>query len=71
MSTTDILVDLQTDLVELPESQRFGGIKTHMGMYQSAQLILGKLREKRILEDVREKFPAFEIVCIGHSLGAV
>ncbi|KAJ8917361.1 hypothetical protein NQ315_002383 [Exocentrus adspersus] len=75
LSMKDILTDLNAEGETLPLDPPREDWLGHKGMVQAAQYILEKIEEKKLVERAREHKPdrgtmEFEIVIVGHSLGA-
>nr|CAH7712239.1 unnamed protein product [Callosobruchus chinensis] len=75
LSMKDILTDLNAEGETLPLDPPRDDWLGHKGMVQAAQYILEKLDEEKLIERAKEHRPergtrTFDIVCVGHSLGA-
>ncbi|XP_018570256.1 sn1-specific diacylglycerol lipase alpha isoform X2 [Anoplophora glabripennis] len=75
LSMKDILTDLNAEGETLPLNPPREDWLGHKGMVQAAQYILEKIDEERLVERARDHKPDrgttdFEIVIVGHSLGA-
>ncbi|CAH0548856.1 unnamed protein product [Brassicogethes aeneus] len=75
LSMKDILTDLNAEGETLPLSPPKEDWLGHKGMVQAAAYILEKLDEKQLVEKAQNHkpergTPEFEIVIVGHSLGA-
>jgi sn1-specific diacylglycerol lipase len=75
LSMKDILTDLNAEGETLPLSPPREDWLGHKGMVQAAQYILEKLQEEQLIERALQHCPErgtpdFQIVIVGHSLGA-
>lgn len=75
LSMKDILTDLNAESETIPLHPPREDWTGHKGMVQAAQYILEKIEQEDLLERARSRNPDkgtkdFEIVIVGHSLGA-
>ncbi|XP_049824553.1 diacylglycerol lipase-alpha isoform X3 [Aethina tumida] len=75
LSMKDVLTDLNAEGEPIPLTQQKDDWLGHKGMVQAAQYILEKLDEEQLVERAQNYRPErgtndFEIVIVGHSLGA-
>ncbi|XP_046854544.1 diacylglycerol lipase-alpha-like [Xenia sp. Carnegie-2017] len=73
LSFKDVLTDLtaETESLELDSDKGCEEkCRAHKGMVRSAQFILTKLEDDRILESIFLRCPDYNLLVVGHSLGA-
>ncbi|KAI9007239.1 hypothetical protein BC832DRAFT_530693 [Gaertneriomyces semiglobifer] len=75
LSTADILVDLNCDLVEI-EVPRLGNSSmkayTHAGMWKTARNVLEEIESAGVLAGIFSEanaYKSYRLLCVGHSLG--
>ncbi|KAJ3180858.1 hypothetical protein HDU85_003943 [Gaertneriomyces sp. JEL0708] len=75
LSTADILVDLNCDLVEI-EVPRLGNPSmkayTHAGMWKTARNVLEEIDSAGVLAGIFSEantYKSYRLLCVGHSLG--
>ncbi|KAJ1537068.1 hypothetical protein HK096_004623 [Nowakowskiella sp. JEL0078] len=79
LSTIDVLVDLNCDVVRLDDCDNIEGASsedydlwTHAGMLKSAKLICEELASKNVLDTLMTSgsmYDQYNVLCCGHSLG--
>ncbi|KAF7279477.1 hypothetical protein GWI33_007192 [Rhynchophorus ferrugineus] len=75
LSMKDILTDLNAESETIPLDPPREDWTGHKGMVQAAQYILDKIEQEQLLERARARSPDrgtrdFDVVIVGHSLGA-
>jgi hypothetical protein len=72
MSTTDLLVDLyiKEQIISWHKDGETVEAITHHGIFQIASTIYNEIRDHGVFDLIQSRYPDFEIICTGHSLGA-
>lgn len=67
LSLQDVITDMVCEPQEIPGSP---GLLAHRGMVLAATNTLHTLQGHQVLETAYQRYPEFELVILGHSLGA-
>jgi hypothetical protein len=72
LSTTDLLVDLyiKEKVIQWDSNGQMHEAITHHGIFEIASTIFQEIQERGVFDLIQERYPDYELVCTGHSLGA-
>lgn len=63
-------IDLDPILCDDHELDSDGAVRVHRGMLKSAHFVYNTLKKNRVLEDLHNLNPNYQLIVCGHSLGA-
>ncbi|CAG0915281.1 unnamed protein product [Notodromas monacha] len=70
LSLHDVLTDLSASSEEVSVPGIPEGTRSHKGMFAAARSVANRLEDSQVLVDAKAMYPDYQIVLVGHSLGA-